>query len=177
MIVPVVKAPNSVLLNTAKPVKKIDTKIKKLIKNMHDTLLAAHDPEGVGLAAPQIGVSLQLFIMKPAKRAKIQTFINPKIIKIEKESAKKSRTKSATLEGCLSIDNVWSPIRRAAKIQVVYQSEDGQKHEEWFSDFKAVIIQHEIDHLNGVLFTHRAMEQKSDLFEEEDGELFKLKIS
>lgn len=175
MILPLVKVPNKVLSAPAKPVKLFDDKLKKLVRDMSETLLAAKDPEGVGLAAPQIGVGINLFVTRPDKRAKVREYINPKFLQIVDIPVEKKDGK-ITMEGCLSVDRIWSPIERPQKVLMQYQTLDGMTHEEWFVGFKAVIMQHEMDHLNGILFTARAMEQHSHLYEEKNGELHELEV-
>ncbi|KKS44950.1 MAG: Peptide deformylase, partial [Candidatus Gottesmanbacteria bacterium GW2011_GWA2_42_18] len=81
------------------------------------------------------------------------------------------------LEGCLSIPRIWGPVKRAAKIFLHYQDLTGKKYLKWFSGFEATVIQHEIDHLNGIVFTQRAVEQKGQLYREEDGELTKFELT
>jgi len=177
MIVPIVKVPNPVLYQTAKKVVKFDAKLKRLICDMGDTLKAARNPEGVGLAAPQVGISLRLYVTKPTKQSKVRAYINPEIIKTEDLKTPEGEKKdSSTLEGCLSVDRIWSQISRPLKVQMKYIDEDGKKHTEWFEGFKATIMQHEIDHLNGTLFTNRALEQNSVVYEEKNGKLEEVKI-
>lgn len=176
MILAVEKVPSTVLTSIAKPVTSFNAKLHKLISDMEDTLRAAHDPEGVGLAAPQVGVSLAVFITRPDKRAKMRAYINPKILKMEGDSEKINHGPKTTLEGCLSVDKIWSPLSRPQKVLLSYQTPDGKRQEEWFEGFKAVIVQHEVDHLNGILFTARAMEQNAKLFEERDGAFEELSI-
>lgn len=180
----IVTVPNKILNSINKPVVNFDSRLKKLIKEMDKTLTAQQDPPGVGLAAPQVGYNLRLFIIKPDPEAKTEVFINPKIVKISQSQLKSvSPTSSAKtdpkpistkLEGCLSIPRIWGPIKRAKKILIEYQMVEGTKLSKWYSGFKAVIIQHEIDHLDGILFTQRAIEQKSTLFEEKNKKLEKL---
>lgn len=86
----------------------------------------------------------------------------------------KRKRKKQHFEGCLSIPKIWSPVKRSKKILLEYQTTEGEKKSEWFSAFDAIIIQHEVDHLNGILFTQRALEQKSQLYEEKKGKLVKL---
>lgn len=168
----IVNVPNSVLTTKAKPVQKIDAKIEKLIKDMAETLEAQVDPQGVGLAAPQVGVSLQLFVIKPTKKAKIEAFINPRIIEvINSEPPKKSKKDSTALEGCLSIPKIWSPVHRPHEVVLEYTDVTGKIVQRTFKNFAAVIIQHEVDHLDGILFTQRALEQQFPVFEEKNGKL------
>lgn len=173
----IVTVPNTVLNTPVKPIPQIDDKIRKLVKDMEEVLVVQKDPEGVGLAAPQVGLSLSLFIIKPKKASKIEVFINSRILKTldapHKKTLRTKKKKGVPLEGCLSIPRIWGPIKRSKKILVEYQALDGVKKAEWFSGFKAVIIEHEIDHLQGILFTQRAIEQKHQLYEEQDGELVK----
>lgn len=185
----IVNTPNKILTTPVQPVKTIDNNIIKLVAEMEKTLDAQVDPQGVGLAATQVGVGLALFIIKPDPDGKAKAFINPKIIKHEslntqpstlntkhssqKEKKKKEGTK---LEGCLSIPRIWGPVKRAGKVLVQYQDLAGKTHEKWFSGFEAIIIQHEVDHLQGILFTQRSLEQNAPLYEEKDGELEKVDI-
>ncbi|OIP83244.1 peptide deformylase [Candidatus Roizmanbacteria bacterium CG2_30_33_16] len=175
----VVNVPNSILTIPVKPVVNFDQVLLKLVKEMKKTLEAQIDPPGVGLAAPQIGKSLALFIIKPKLKALVEVFINPRILQSEEFKVmqrKSSHTKKKQpLEGCLSIPHIWGPVKRANKILLEYQNINGKTITEWFSGFKAVIIQHEVDHLSGILFTHRSLEQKAPLYEEENGELIKIK--
>jgi peptide deformylase len=183
MIVDIVDVKDPVLRKKAKPVKKIDKKIKGIIQDLKDTISAQKDPEGVGLAAPQIGKSFRVFVMKPDKN--ITTIINPKIIwikdekKKEKKLTKKKKDENAKkskkqekkekeeigiMEGCLSLPHYYGPIEKPNRIKISYINEKDEKVEKIFKDFEAQIIQHEIDHLNGVLFVDRLLEQKRPLF-------------
>lgn len=179
----IITVPNPILTTVVLPVTQFDVSLTKLIKEMKETLNAQTDPMGVGLAAPQVNVNLQVFIIKPTIKSSVSVFINPKILKLvnpltrnkKPHFAKASRGKKKTpLEGCLSIPKIWGPVKRSKKILLSYQTETGEKKEEWFSGFEAIIIQHEVDHLNGILFTKRALEQKTPLYEEQDGKLEKL---
>ena len=177
MIVPITKVPNPILFQKAESVKKFDAKLKKLIQDMGDTLKAARDPEGVGLAAPQVGISLRLFVTRPTKQSKIRVYINPEITKImEVKNEEGEKKNTSTLEGCLSVNRIWSEIERPLKVQMHYVDADNKPHSEWFEGFKATIMQHEIDHLNGTLFTNRALEQNSTVFEERNGKLEEIRI-
>jgi len=177
MIIPIVKTPNPVLFQTAKKVLKFDLKLKRLIRDMGDTLKAARHPEGVGLAAPQVGISLRLFVTKPTQQSKIHAYLNPEIMTVEEiPPSDDEESDKSTLEGCLSVDRIWSPITRPLKVQMKYFDAEKKQHTEWFEGFKATIIQHEIDHLNGILFTNRSLEQNSPVYEEHNGKLEEIKI-
>lgn len=172
----IVQAPNVVLSTKAKAINKIDKDILMLIEAMKITLLTASDPEGVGLAAPQVGKSLQLFLMKADNDAPFHVFINPKVTFLadEKEEMKEKPTKKQTrLEGCLSLKDIWGTVHRSPKVQVKYLDESGKIHDKVFTGFPATIIQHEKDHLDGILFPKRVLEQKGKLYKshkDENGE-------
>lgn len=165
----IVSAPNPVLSQSAKQISKIDSKILKIIEEMKKTLLSAKDPIGVGLAAPQVGISLQIFIVKPTPKSKIRVFINPFITKTNTDQLESVKIKSSTkLEGCLSLSNIWGEVKRSPEIKLRYQISNSSKElitkNENFSGFMATIIQHEMDHLEGILFPKRVLEQKGTLY-------------
>jgi peptide deformylase len=161
----IVTAPNPVLSTKAKLVVKVDKDVLAFIKQMEESLNFATDPIGVGLAAPQVDKSLAIFIAKPTDIAKLQVFINPKITKIEEPTSKKNKGKTKKLEGCLSLKDIWGEVERAKTIWLEYVDEAGTKHHKKFTGFIATIIQHEVDHLNGILFPKRVLEQKGILYE------------
>lgn len=166
----IVQAPEPVLAQQAKPVEKIDKSIKHLLKEMELTLAAAKDPEGVGLAAPQIGKSLQIFIVKDSPTSPLMTFINPEVIafkdpEIELTENDEEKKSGVQLEGCLSLYNIWGVVKRHAEVELSYLDENGERHQKTFNGFMATIIQHEFDHLNGILFTKRVIEQKNPMYQ------------
>src|SRR3989344_8867906 len=109
MVLPIVKIPNKVLLTKTRPVKNINEKLRKLVADMEDTLRVQKDPEGVGLAAPQVGVDLSFFIIKSKKTKSASVFINPEVKEVARETQKDVEKKDkSSLEGCLSIDKIWS---------------------------------------------------------------------
>lgn len=163
----IVQAPNEVLSHEAREIKKIDATVLSLIQEMKDTLENATDPEGVGLAAPQVGKSLQLFIVKQSVTSPVQVFINPKLSIPEGVVLQTKKKGPVKLEGCLSLYNVWGIVHRYPAVVLTYLDETGKKHEKKFSGFFATIIQHECDHLKGVLFPKRVLEQKEKLFKSE----------
>ncbi len=143
-------------------------KILSLIKDMKDTLLAQKNPEGIGLAAPQIGKSLRIFVVHYKKLERV--IVNPTILEVGEEkkkpvvSAKKKGRGKEILEGCLSLPHYYGPIKRPSKIKISYLDENGKEQIEEFSGFEAQIIQHEIDHLNGILFIDKILEQNAPLY-------------
>lgn len=186
----IVHAPHTILTKGTRRVAKVDKRIRELVYDMEETLIEQVDPQGVGLAAPQVNSDFAIFIIKPTLKAHTQVFINPKIVELVKpvksvksvkpgstdstDSTDSTKGEDVKLEGCLSIPRIWGPVTRNTKVLLEYQDLTGEKHTEWFSGFKSVIIQHEMDHLQGILFTQRVLEQKGRLFQEKDGELEKI---
>jgi peptide deformylase len=166
MIRDIVPATDPKLRQKSKPIIKIDKKTLSLIKDMKDTLIAQRDPEGIGLAAPQIGKNVRIFIMMPDKD--ITVVINPNILEITLTEKKKRR--SRLMEGCLSLPHYYGPLRRAEKVKLEYLNENGAIIKNEFTGLEAQIVLHEVDHLNGVLFVDRLLEQKKPLYEYKNGE-------
>ena len=165
-------APNPVLRQTSKEITKLDKKVLLIIKDMQKTLLAAKNPEGVGLAAPQIGLPLRIFLVRPDIHKPPLIFINPQILEYS-QRLQTPTSKKGIYEGCLSIPNHYSPLSRSMSVTVKYQTP--QKNpvtnnyelitkNESFAGFAAHVIQHEMDHLNGILFIDRVLEQNSKLY-------------
>ncbi|OGG14049.1 peptide deformylase [Candidatus Gottesmanbacteria bacterium RIFCSPHIGHO2_02_FULL_39_11] len=173
----IITIPNKVLVTKAKKVESLDKKVKDIVAVMKKDLVATKNPKGVGLAAPQIGVSLRIFMAKPTSDSTITTFINPEILEtsddlseIERPEGPRSLKKDQKLEGCLSIPGVWGHLRRASWVKVKYLNENGEEKIEIYKGFMATIIQHECDHLDGILYTQRVLEQKEKLFSIETNE-------
>ena len=170
-------APNPVLSDIAKSVSRVNASISKIVQEMKETLAKTTDPEGVGLAAPQVGKSVRIFIAKPSDKSEVMVFINPEITQKSSKVAyvkrpKKDTSKKASkkLEGCLSLPTIWGPVLRASSLTLSYLDEKGQHHEQKFSNFLATIIQHEMDHLRGILFPKRVLEQKGQLYKSSKNE-------
>jgi peptide deformylase len=163
----IVQAPSPVLATVAQPVETINAGIHKLIKEMTATLEAAKDPEGVGLAAPQIGKSLRLFIIKQTPQSHVEVFINPtmeEMAALPEMDADEQEKKGVKLEGCLSLKNIWGIVNRAPSVRLSYLDEKGETHTRKFTGFLATIIQHEYDHIEGILFPRRVLEQNGKLY-------------
>jgi peptide deformylase len=159
----IIDVKNPLLRRKSKEVKTIDKKILGLIADMRETLKAQKDPEGVGLAAPQIGKNLRIFLIY--YNGIEHVIINPRIVSKPNTDIKTPyEGKNKVLEGCLSLPHYYGPIKRAKKITLTYMDENGKTTTRDFKGFLAHIIQHEIDHLEGVLFIDRILEQKGPLY-------------
>jgi len=181
MILKIVDIKNPVLRKKARRVVKLDKKVWELVADMKETLLAQTNPEGVGLAAPQVGKSLQIFIMHyPEEGFNMKAVINPIVIeqsaKNKVHRKKKKKGEKDILEGCLSLPYYYGPVERAKKIKIKYLQENGQECTEEFNGFSAQIVQHEVDHLQGKLFIDHILEKKSRLFYIEDDEVEEVEI-
>lgn len=170
MIRKILLSNDPVLRKKSKNVAKIDKKVLDLIKDLEDTLKVQLDPEGVGLAAPQIGKNLRVFVAKYKDFERV--VVNPEIIKIEKApySTKTSRGKKEILEGCLSLPYYYGPLKRAPKITIKYLNKKGVGLTETFTGFHAQIIMHEIDHLEGILFIDHLLSEGKPLYKIEGEE-------
>ena len=144
-ILEIKKYPDPILHKRAKEIKEVTPEIKKLSEDMIQTLLK-NEIEGMGLAAPQIGVSQRIMVVKTGEKP--VAFINPEIIK-------KSREKEAMEEGCLSLPGLWLKIKRAKEVEIVALDINGKKIKINAEGLVSRIIQHEIDHLDGVLIINR----------------------
>jgi len=139
-ILPIAIYPDKILRQKAAPIKNIDAKIKRLILDMGKTMLTK---EGAGLAAPQVGQSIRLIVVNT--KDGVLALINPKI-------TRKSWSKELGEEGCLSVPNFLANVKRPKKISVIYYNTDSKKIKIKAEGLLARVIQHEVDHLNGVLF-------------------------
>lgn len=141
----IVKEPDPVLREVAKPVPQITPNVLKLLKDMADTM---YDAEGVGLAAPQIGILKRVIVMDVGDDHGLIELINPEVIEKEGEQFGP--------EGCLSIPGMTGDVRRAQWVKVKGLNRDGQEIVIEGTDLLARCILHEVDHLNGVLYTDLA---------------------
>jgi peptide deformylase len=149
---PIVQVPDPVLRGVAASVENID-EVRDLARDMLETMYAA---PGRGLAAPQVGLPLRLFVMDvgwkegaPAPRV----FVNPEVLGVSDETATRE-------EGCLSIPGRVSRVTRPAEVALRWLDLDGAVQEDTFGGFAATCVQHEIDHLDGILCTDREEEDR-----------------
>lgn len=151
MILPIYAYGDPVLKKKAAPITQDYPGLKELIANMYETMYASH---GVGLAAPQVGLSIRLFVIDgaPFEEEEVkdfkQVFINPQILEEEGDPWKFN-------EGCLSIPHVREDVSRKEVVWIEFYDEQWNYRKERFSGLAARIIQHEYDHIEGVLFTDR----------------------
>jgi peptide deformylase len=148
--------PDPVLKQRAEPVTRFDTELQRLADDMLETMYAA---PGVGLAAPQVGVSRRLIVLdcspKDAPQAPLIA-VNPEIVTREGECCEE--------EGCLSVPEYYAKVVRSEKIRVRYQEPDGTPREVEADGLWSICFQHEIDHLDGILFVDRLSPLKRSLF-------------
>ena len=145
---PIVEVPDPVLRGVAEPVESIDEGVRDLARDMLETMYAA---PGRGLAAPQVGLALRLFVMDVAWKEGApdpQVFINPEVLGVSDETATRE-------EGCLSIPGRLSRVTRPAEVALRWLDLDGAVQKDTFDGFAATCVQHEIDHLDGILCIDR----------------------
>ena len=142
---PILTVPDPILKQVSKPVEQVDDNIRKLMDDMLDTM---YDAPGIGLAAIQIGEPLRVIVMdlSGADEEKApRYFVNPEILEKVEETEPYD-------EGCLSVPDVFETIDRPARVKLRYLNYEGEQVEEWADGLYATCIQHEMDHLEGVLF-------------------------
>lgn len=152
---PIILFPDPILRKRADPVERIDEAIQRLLDDMLETM---YDAPGVGLAAPQIGLSRRIFVMDPSRGEDPPAprfIINPEILDRRDEMR-------VYEEGCLSIPKIFAEIERPAGVLLRYTDQDGKAHEEWLEGHAATVAQHELDHLDGVLFVDHLSRLRRD---------------
>ncbi len=159
MIYPIVAYGDPVLRKIGAEVEKDYPLLKQLIENMFETMYESH---GVGLAAPQIGKAINLFIID-SSRFEDEKYPNIKKVFINAEILDESGEKWDFEEGCLSIPHIRENVKRHATLRIRYQDENFETHEETYDGIVARVIQHEYDHVKGVMFVDRLSELKKRL--------------
>src|SRR3954449_3430638 len=158
---PIFETPDPVLRQISKPVETFDGELRSLVADMFETMYAA---PGIGLAAVQVGVPVRLLVIdlqepeeeggKPVRDPRV--FINPEILW-------HSDSEVPYTEGCLSVPEQYAEVMRPDKIRARWQDEKGKAYEEEIDGLLAVCLQHEMDHLNGVLFIDHLSRLKRDM--------------
>ena len=152
-VLPIVEVPDNVLRQTCAPVPAVTDEVRALVSDMFDTM---YDARGIGLAAVQVGVLQRVVVIDlqereleegeaPEAARQPHAFINPEIIELSEELSTYS-------EGCLSIPDQYADVTRPARCRVTWLDVGGEQHEAEFDGLMSTCMQHEIDHLNGVLF-------------------------
>ena len=158
---PIFETPDPVLRQISRPVETFDAELKTLVADMFETMYAA---PGIGLAAVQVGVPIRLLVIdlqepeeeggEPVRDPRV--FINPKVLW-------HSDNEVPYTEGCLSVPEQYAEVMRPDRIRARWQDADGKAHEEEIEGLLAVCLQHEMDHLNGVLFIDHLSRLKRDM--------------
>ena len=159
----ILEVPDPGLRAVAKPVAQIDESVRTIISNMFDTM---YDARGIGLAATQVGIEQRVVVIdlqepesdaedaKPVRTPLV--FVNPELVSVSEETALYN-------EGCLSIPDQYAEVERPARCRVKWLDGEGAAHEADFDGLLSTCIQHEIDHLNGVLFIDHISRLKRDM--------------
>ena len=160
-ILPIVEVPDLRLRQISSPVEKVDDEVRALIKDMFETMYAA---PGIGLAAIQVGVPKRILVIdlqdpeeesgEPVKDPRV--FINPEIVTFSEQEV-------PYLEGCLSVPDQYAEVERPDRIKARWLDERGKSHEEEIEGLLAVCLQHEMDHLEGVLFIDHLSRLKREM--------------
>jgi len=179
MILPITAYGTSILKKVAEPITAEYPKLEELLANMFETM---YDANGVGLAAPQIGISIRLFIVDASPFAEDEevdnshladfkkVFINPTIISEAGEPW-------SFEEGCLSIPGIREAVERQPEVTINYFDENFQEHTETYDGFAARVIQHEYDHVEGILFTDKISPLKKSLLKSKLANIAKGKVN
>jgi peptide deformylase len=160
-ILPIVEVPDPRLREISKPVDTVDDELRALIADMFETM---YDAPGIGLAAIQVGVPKRVLVIdlqepeeeggEPVKDPRV--FINPEIVEHSDQDVPYT-------EGCLSVPDQYAEVDRPDRIRARWLDENGQQHDEEIEGLLAVCLQHEMDHLNGVLFIDHLSRLKRDM--------------
>lgn len=165
-ILPILTYPDPLLARKIKPVSEITDDLQRIIEDMAETM---YDAPGVGLAANQVGIDKRIVVYDPdadSVQRQFQVLINPRIIEYHGSMISEE-------EGCLSVPDMRCDIRRAERIVVEGQDRDGNPLKFEVEGIPAVILQHEIDHLNGVLILERISTLKRQIYKRKRQKMLK----
>lgn len=173
----IITVPHPSLRKVAEPVTTVDQKLTQFIDELGKTLLHKRKPQGVGLAAPQVDKLWRAFVTRlpdptqPQHSPVLRSFINPTITDAGSQQVLGVNPDEPDLEGCLSIPGLYGPVPRWNWVDVNYRVvEEGRlvEQQEHFTDFAARVMQHEIDHLDGILFTDHSLHYDLPVYRESD---------
>ena len=176
MILPIYTYGQPVLRKEAEEVDKDYPELEQLINDMYETLERS---EGIGLAAPQVGLPIRLAVINldvisedmPQYKGYIKTFINPYIEEYDETET------DVMEEGCLSLPGIHEKVKRPKRIRVTYQDEQFQEHDEWIDGYLARVMQHEFDHLDGKVYTDRIIGLRKQLIKNKINDILKGRFS
>lgn len=176
MILPIYTYGSPVLREEAQDIQQDYPNLDELIDNMFETM---YNSQGVGLAAPQIGLPIRVVVITldclsedyPEYKDFNEAYINPHIIEFDKSE------EVSMDEGCLSLPGISEPVRRPTRIKVKYNDREWKEHEEWVEGYLARVMQHEFDHLEGVVFTDRLAPLRKQLIRKKMSNLLAGKFS
>lgn len=155
MVKPFVSLPDQKIRQKSDAVIAFDKSVSDVVKDLTETAQVQQDPVALGLAAPQIDIRKRIFVARI--RNKFKHFINPQIIK-------SSQKETALMEGCFSVPEIYGNVTRPAEVVLKYQDMHGKQLQTTFKGLAAKIVQHELDHLNGILFIDHVHEQNGKTF-------------
>lgn len=142
----IAKYPQKILRQKAKSISQFNDDLKKLAEDMAEIM---YNDNGIGLAAPQVSQSIRMVVVGQSNRRSYQVYINPQI-------TFKSDDSSISEEGCLSLPGIFGLVKRSKKIHIKYYDLEGKKYSVKIKGVTAIVLQHELDHLDGILFIDRA---------------------
>jgi len=152
---PILTVPNPILKQVSEPVQKVTDETRALMDDMLETM---YDAPGIGLAAVQIGVPINVIVMDLARDGEEphpQYFVNPEILEDVEDVQPYD-------EGCLSVPDIFDTVERAERVKITYLDYNGERVTEWAEGLYAVCIQHEMDHLKGIVFIDYLSRLKRD---------------
>lgn len=163
VLLKIVENPAQVLSSAAADVKKFDAKLGTLLDNMYETMVAS---DGVGIAAPQVNEGIRAAVLELGEEREVLEIINPVITQYSVDT-------NVDIEGCLSFPGLFGEVERSNGVRVEAQDRDGNLFEIEAFDYDARVLQHEIDHLNGVLFDSKMIrvvteEELAEMYAEEE---------
>jgi len=156
-ILPIIEIPDPLLRKISEPVETFDDALQTLIDDMFETM---YDAPGIGLAAIQVGVPKRLLVIDLQEEA--EGVKNPRVF-INPEFSEPSEETNVYSEGCLSIPDQFADVERPARIHAKWLDREGKAHDEVIDGLLATCLQHEVDHLNGIVFTDHLSRMKREM--------------
>jgi peptide deformylase len=155
-VLPIIEIPDPRLREISVPVESVDDNLRRLIDDMFETM---YDAPGIGLAAIQVGVAKRLLVIDLQEEEGVK---NPRVF-INPEFSDPSEDEAAYTEGCLSVPDQFAEVIRPAAIRAKWLDRDGIAHDELIEGLLATCLQHEVDHLDGIVFTDHLSRMKRDM--------------